>query len=68
MFRTLSRGRGQPDELDVFVSRRNIARYRRLIDQRTSAAQRQTIIGMLRSEMARLRRPSNARDVSGGAL
>ncbi len=59
MFGKLSRGRGQPDQLDVFVSARNIALYRRLLDQRTNAEQRRTIIGLLRAEMAKLRGRSN---------
>ncbi len=65
VLRKLSRGRGQRDELDVFVSQRNIARYRRLLDQRTNADQRQTIIGLLRAEMAKLRGPSIGPDLPG---
>ncbi len=65
MLRKLSRGRGQPDELDVFVSERNISRYRRLLDQRTNAQQRQAIIDVLRAEMAKLLGASNGPDLRG---
>ncbi len=58
MLRKLSRGRGQPADLDVFLSNRNIARYRRLLDRRTNTEERQAIIGVLRAEMAKLRGPS----------
>jgi len=64
MLGKLARGRGQPDQLDVFVSARNVALYRKLMDQRTDADQRKTIIGLLRAEMAKLRAGANGRSAS----
>ncbi len=61
------RGRGQPDQLDVFVSARNIALYRKLLDERTDTDQRQTIIGLLQAEMVKLRGRSNDNDASASA-
>jgi hypothetical protein len=63
VLRKLSRGRGQSEDLDVFAREQL---YRRLLDTRTGAEQRQRIMRMLRDEMAKLRGRSNDPDLSGG--
>jgi hypothetical protein len=66
VLRKLSRGRGQSEDLDVFVREQHIALYRRLLDTRTGVEQRQQIMRMLSDEMAKLRGRSNDPDPSGG--
>jgi len=64
MLGKLSREQGQQDRLDVFLSARHVALYRKLMDQRTDAGQRMSIIGELRAEMAKLRERSDEPSVS----
>lgn len=43
------------DELDVFVSRQNITRYRRLADATTTSSERIRLFELLKRENAKLR-------------
>jgi hypothetical protein len=42
-------------DLDRFVSERNLARYRNLLDPQTDESQRRTILRLLKEEYAQLR-------------
>lgn len=49
------RERKKSTDLDRFVSERNIARYRNLLDPQTDESQRRTILRLLKQEYVKLR-------------